>query len=524
MICPNCGKECSEEEVFCRQCGTKLRVNTIKKDYTNLEYDKNDLSSIIETPSREEEEDLEAILNRDLVANKADKNSLEEPEAIGHIDEEDMGVIEADHKDAGKTYSSKNYTDAPSYPTKRKKKNTKLVVFITLACIIMAIVGTVLFKYFTMTADFDKYYKAGNTYFNEKNYQDARTQFLNAAQNAFTNNQKIKAYNMVYNSDDNIGGYEKEEISYLEALIDLDNSNVEYYKSLIVLYQNNDMESKIDSLIAGAPSSVQEKLKDFDGTIPVADVPAGKYDKPITVKLTSSGDVTIYYTLDGSRVEDSPSRKKYIKPIVFDEEDSFTLRAASKDKRDKFSKELKVKYDIDFGKVNAPSINLDSGKYSEQKKIEVSCDDNCTIYYTKDGTTPTKKSKKYKKAIKLPKGTSLYYFVACNEDGIYSDVVTRAFEYAPTYSYSYDDALSALSSTLVSSGKFEDESGSFKNDDVGYLNYKSTEEIDGSFHYIVQVEIVDKKGKTKSTEYYSVSTDSGDINKVSRSGGKYKFK
>ena len=524
MICPNCGKECSEEEIFCRQCGTKIRASKPNNTYNNDVYDKNDLSSIIETPSREEVEELESILQRDLKANNADANSLEEPEAIGHLDEEDMGVIEADHKDAGKTYSSKSFSEAPSLPGKRKKKNKKVAIIITVLAVLAAIIGTVLFKYFTMTADFDKYYKAGQVYYNDKNYQDARTQFLNAAQNAFTSGQKIKAYNMVYNSDDNIGGYEKEEISYLEALIDLDDSNVEYYKDLIILYQNNDMESKIDTLISDAPSSVQEKLKDFDGTIPVTDVPAGKFDKPITVNLTATSGVTIYYTLDGSRVEDSPSRKKYIKPIVFDDEDSYTLRAASKDKKGKFSKELKVKYDIDFGKVNPPSVNLDSGKYSEQKKIEVSCDDNCTIYYTKDGTTPTKSSKKYKKAIKLPKGTSLYYFIACNEDGIFSEVVTRAYEYAPTYSYSYDDALTALSSTLVSSGKFEDENGTFKNGDVGYLNYKSTEEINGSFHYIVQMEIEDKKGKTKSTEYYAVSTDSGDINKASRSGGKYKFK
>ena len=202
-------------------------------------------------------------------------------------------------------------------------------------------------------------------------------------------------------------------------------------------------------------------------------------------------------------------------------EGQYTLRAASKSKNGKFSKEFQGKYELDFGSVKEPSVNLDSGKYTEQKKIEVSCDPGCTIYYTKDGTTPTDKSKQYKKAIKMPKGTSLYYFVAINKDGVSSGVVTRAYDYSPDFSFSYDEALNALSSSLVSSNVFEEKNGTFKNGDIGYLNYKSVEEMDGAFYYIIQCEICDEDGNTKSTSYYGVSTDSGHVEKVNRSGGKY---
>ena len=121
----------------------------------------------------------------------------------------------------------------------------------------------------------------------------------------------------------------------------------------------------------------------------------------------------------------------------------------------------------------------------------------------------------------MPKGTSLYYFVAINSDGVPSGVVTRAYDYSPDFSFSYDEALNALSSSLVSSDVFEEKNGTFKNGNAGYLNYKSVEEIDGAFYYVIQCEICDKKGNTKSTSYYGVSTDSGHVEKVNRSGGKY---
>lgn len=523
MICPNCGKDCSEEEIFCRQCGTKIRTAPKTEDSANNTDYTDDSYNIVAGINRAEDEDLEHILNRDLRANNAHEESLEEPEVLGKIDEEDMGVIEASHKDAGKKYSSKDFKNTPPRNSNKKKK-TKLILILSLIAVLVGVLGTVLFFYISRTSSFNKFYSTGKKYYNAKNYRDSRTQLLNARDNAFTSGQKIQALDLLYTVDELIGGKEIEEIESLETLVELDEDNIDYYKNLIILYQNNDMDKKIDDLIKSAPSSLQAELKDFDGTIPTCNEEGGKKVKPISVELSATSDVKIYYTIDGSKVSDSTTRKEYTNPIKFNREGNYILRAASKDKNGKYSKELKVKYEIDFVKINTPTVNLDSGKYSEQKKIEVSCDDGCEIYYTKDGTTPTKKSKKYKKAIKMPKGSSLYYFIAINEDGISSEVVTRAFEYAPKYSYSYDDALSALSVSLVSSGKFEDENGTFKNGDEGYINYKSTEEIDGAFYYVVQVEIDNKKGNTKSTDYYGISTDSGDIEKLKRSGGSYSFK
>ena len=528
MICPNCGKECSEEEYFCRKCGTKVgnfkfavdKEDNVQNDYSETSGFNNIVGGIPEAEAPDDDLgktiDTSHILDNEEVTASFKDPSKEKPIELGSVDD-DFGMIDADDRDAGKIYESSSVDNVK--PEKKKKK--KMYVIIVLLAVVITVLATIGIIYLRDTSKYKKYYSSGEVFFNKKNYTDARTQFLQASSYAFTSDQKIKSYYKVYETDEILGGYDKEEITYMEALVDLDDDNVQYYKNLIILYQNNNLDSKIGELIASAPEDIQDELKRFDGSIPTVNYPGGKYAKPLEIELTATDDVTIYYTLDGSKVEDSQTRKEYKKPFMLSDEGQYNLRAATKNKNGKFSKELQAKYELDFSSVKEPSVNLDSGKYSEQKKIKVTCDPGCTIYYTKDGTTPTDKSKKYTKAIKMPKGTSLYYFVAINKDGISSGEVTRAYDYSPDFSFSYDEALNALSSNLVSNSIFESKDGSFKNKDIGYLNYKSVEEIDGAFYYVIQVEICDKNGKTKSTSYYGVSTDSGHVEKVNRSGGKY---
>ena len=406
MICPNCGKECTEDEYFCRKCGTKVgnfqfAANSdekIQDDYSETSGFNNIVGGIPEEKPVDDKLgntiDTSAILDKEQVTASFKEPSKEKPIELGSVDD-DFGMIDDDDQDAGKSYESANVEGVKP----EKKKKTKLIVICVLAAVLVAILGTIGVIYATKTSKFNKFYNAGTVLYNQKNYPDARTQYIQAASNAFTSGQKIKAYKMVYATDEMIGGYDKEEIAYMEALVDLDDENVEFYKDLIILYQNNDMDAKIGELISNAPESVQKALKNFDGTIPTCNYKEGKYAKPLEIELTATDDVKIYYTLDGSKVEDSQTRKEYKKPFMLSDEGQYNLRAASKSKNGKFSKEFQAKYEINFSTVKEPSVNLDSGKYTEQKKIEVTCDPGCTIYYTKDGTTPTEKSKEYKKEI-----------------------------------------------------------------------------------------------------------------------------
>lgn len=531
MICPNCGCECDDNAMFCRKCGTK--INSFHSDITQTSIDKIDNT----------EEDIFAGIKiesgREGYSENENKKSSYKIQKLDDEVEEDLEEFDDsyishskqhNYKSASHDYSSsnkvkknttkKNISKKKAPKKKMSKKKVLGLIFLIIVLMAATSVGTLAVKKSIMTGKFDKYYNIGEKYYKEENYEYAKSQYILASSNAFTKEQKIKAYEKVCQVDEILGKYDEEEMKYLEYLIDVDNQNIDYYKKLIVLYQNNDMDSNIKTLVNSAPANLRKELENFDGTVPSASVKAGTYDKPIEVKLSASDDVKIYYTTDGSDPSDSVSRKKYSGTISFATEGTYTLRAYSVDKNKKKSKEAAYKYILEFKKINEPTVDLKSGEYSTQEKITVTADSGCSVYFTTDGTTPTKKSQLYTEPIKIPKKNSIYCFVAIDDQGITSSVVTRAYNYVPKR-ISYSQASNSLTDYLVSNGKFENNYGEFENGDVGYLEYKKITEISSEEYYIINCEIEDKDGKSVSSQSYAVSCESGTVYGVKYNGGSY---
>ena len=88
----------------------------------------------------------------------------------------------------------------------------KVLGLIVLVIVLMAAtsVGTLAVKKSIMTGKF------------------AKSQYILASSNAFTKEQKIKAYEKVCQVDEILGKYDEEEMKYLEYLIDVDNQNIDY--------------------------------------------------------------------------------------------------------------------------------------------------------------------------------------------------------------------------------------------------------------------------------------------------------
>jgi hypothetical protein len=516
MICPNCGCECDDNLMFCTKCGTK--INSFENDISATPID-NTYDNILGGIKIESgEENTEQLLNND---EHSEDELLEDDllEGGSKFDGKYISSLQSDYKVSSRDYSKKKNI-------KKKKITKKQILFtglITVVLVVIAVFSTLMVKKTVMTKKFNQYYNSGESYLDEKNYEYAKSQFILASGNAFTKEQKIKAYEKVYEVDGILGGYDEEQIHYLELLIDEDENNIDYYKELIILYQNNNMDSKIDALVNSAPSSLKSELENYDGIIPTVDVKEGTYDKPIEIKLNASGNVKIYYTLDGSDPTDSDTKKEYIEPISLATEGTYTLRAYSIDENNQESKECNFKYILKFKTVDAPAISLKSGEYSTREKITVTVPDGCKVYYTTDGTVPTKKDKLYTKSFRMPKSNSVYYFIAIDEEGIASDVVTRAYNYVPN-KISYDSAVNSLTDYLVSVGIYDNDYGENNNGDIGYTEYKDTVEINYTEFYIINIEIKDKKGNNKSITTYAVSCESGAVSEAVKNGNSYSLK
>ena len=243
MICPNCGCECDDNAMFCRKCGTK--INSFHSDITQTSIDKIDNT----------EEDIFAGIKiesgREGYSENENKKSSYKIQKLDDEVEEDLEGFDDsyishskqhNYKSASHNYSSSNKVKknttkkniSKKKAPKKKMSKKKVLGLIVLIIVLMAAtsVGTLAVKKSIMTGKFDKYYNIGEKYYKEENYEYAKSQYILASSNAFTKEQKIKAYEKVCQVDEILGKYDEEEMKYLEYLIDVDNQNIDYYKKL----------------------------------------------------------------------------------------------------------------------------------------------------------------------------------------------------------------------------------------------------------------------------------------------------
>ena len=88
--------------------------------------------------------------------------------------------------------------------------------------------------------------------------------------------------------------------------------------------------------------------------------------------------------------------------------------------------DIKAKYSAYIS--TPPVFSLPGGEYTEQKTLQLySREDGSSIYYTTDGSEPTKESTLYTDSITIDSGTTVVKAIVVNSKGIASDVVTTQY-------------------------------------------------------------------------------------------------
>lgn len=99
----------------------------------------------------------------------------------------------------------------------------------------------------------------------------------------------------------------------------------------------------------------------------------------------------------------------------------------------KIAKLLKTCKDVQvieqFGKYRAqlPKFSHSEGEYEDILPLKIQGGEKGVIYYTTDGSAPTKESKEYTKPIFLEKGEYIIKAIYVNEFGVSSEVITGKF-------------------------------------------------------------------------------------------------
>ena len=292
-------------------------------------------------------------------------------------------------------------------------------------------------------------------------------------------------------------------------------SRVMAYRKVFSLYQElNDYSSISDLLATCTLDTVLEDYEKYTIGHVQFSIPAGTYSESLAVKLTTSGDETIYYTLDGSTP--STESEKYSTPI-FLEYGSYTINAICVNEYGISSEMTSNTYLIDVAFSFAPVVEPDSGDYDHTFMIEVEVPQMYTAYYTTDGSEPFKGSNKYTGPFPVLVGSNTYKFVVYASDGTQSEIIEKTYNVTVEPAITPVDAVSALNARLIETG-YLDETGCHRTgvDGTYLFMYSTIYPIEGMGDFYMVVEYIQDAigNNTKTGNYYAIDCSNGNLYSV----------
>ncbi|MBQ6807360.1 MAG: chitobiase/beta-hexosaminidase C-terminal domain-containing protein [Lachnospiraceae bacterium] len=422
MKCPNCGKEIEEGHLICEVCGSEIQmVPDFEPEIEN---------SITETLST-----LAALQDEGQ-----DESIQQEMQDM----EEDEEVDEAEEKE---------------------NKRRKLGIMISTVIVFLIILSTyVLYLHHVNTVSYqiDKAkecaaqgsYEQAITYLDtayEKDDSLAQILFMKADYYYLMsdNESALQALKQIIDK----GEYPYEDVE-------------EAYDKMITIYSNEGRYEEINTLLlACKEDTIVNMFQSYMAKEPEFSYVEGDYAEIIPLKLSSNTSGTIYYTMDGT----TPNKNSdvYTAPLFLESGD-YTISAFFVNDYGIESEIVKKSYHINLEVPNAPEIAVYSGEYHEPMVISVQGQEGCEIYYTTDGSEPTKDSVPYTGPIPMPLGNTHFKFVNISEEGVSSEVTMRTYRLTLENTISTDEAVARLIAGLVESGYLQDASGKVENQNITY--------------------------------------------------------
>lgn len=406
MKCAKCGAEIQPGCVYCSNCGQEAQIVT---EINILEDDL--LRSMLEEEEKREASESEEPGKQMSTEKGEAKNSGAGGQKSGTV-----------RKTSGISPEEKRKKQLEK---KRKKAQKTCIILIVVLIAALAVAFGVMQYNHGNSAKYQL--KKVEEALNQKNYTNA-LKYVNRALQIDGEDEDallLEGQIFVLMKED-----AKAETVFL-SIIEQDADNVDAYKNLLELYEDNDSYDQILALKSTVTKS--DILELFDAYLieaPEIDKDSGTYNEFIQVKLSVKGKgLDIYYTLDGSTP--TTDDKKYTNPIKINEQGEVTLTAVAADKSGRYSEPVTAEYDIELDAPDAPSVYPDGGTFTQSASVYVSVPSGTTVYYTWDESTPDADSEVYRGAIEIPEGNNVLSLVAIDKNGMSSEVLKCNYIYYP---------------------------------------------------------------------------------------------
>lgn len=384
MKCANCGAELKVGCVYCSVCGTEAQIVS---DYNLLEDD------FLRGLLKEKKE-------------KIHKKHLSEKKKKTRMEQQSEGKEEA-----------------PGKQKIRKKK--KPIWILAVAVLLVLVLAIVILLQYTWNNSYDHQMKKAESYQSRKDYRNAEKCLKRALELDSSSEDARARLAEIYIQQEE---FDKARELLLELLAQ-DEENQENYERLIQVYAALENYQAIEEL--GRNITDVEILELFEGYLakpPVFQPEGGTYQEEIEVELTGDSDCRIYYTLDGS---DPKEGTEYTGPILLESGKNLWIRAISCNKFGVYGEEEQERFTIRLKKPDTPHVTPSGGSFYAPQTIAVTAPEGCRIYYTWDGTAPTRESEQYTEPIGMPEGNNVLSLILVDKYGMASDVLKCNYVYIP---------------------------------------------------------------------------------------------
>lgn len=389
MKCANCGAELKVGCVYCSVCGKEAQIVS---DYSLLEEDF--LRELLKENNQKKENDQK---KENQVSRKKKKKS---------------------------SPARQEKNDDVSKKKKRKKKKLIWAVSSLILLIILILVIFLILRH-RQDNSYEYQLEKAEDYQGKKEYQKAEECLKRAVKLDDSSTEARMRLAEIYLLQEELGKAEEQ----LREVIQTDPKNQEAYRQLIQVYDQQKDYKAIQKLSEEvSDSKIKPLFEKYVPEEPEFEPQGGIYQEETRVELSGGQSVTIYYSTDGS---DPREGEPYRGPIPVKPGENLRIRAVSCNEYGMYSQEAEERYRVDLQKPDMPHVIPDGGSFYSAQTITVNVPEGSSVYYTWDGTAPSRQSAKYEGPINMPEGNNVLSLILVDEHGLESDVLKCNYIYIP---------------------------------------------------------------------------------------------
>lgn len=309
-------------------------------------------------------------------------------------------------------------------------------------------------------------------------------------------------------------GNTEEALLLYRDMMAYDDYAVQAYRKYIALLESQERYLDICHQLENCEiAEIRSEYNHYLAEPPIFSVPEGTYESAQMIRVSANTNGIIYYTMDGSIPDEADN--VYTGPILL-ESGHYEINAVFINQYGMMSQVFASEYDIEAEIPTNPTVMPEGGDYTIPEYIVVEVPQGCTVYYTSDGSTPTRNSLTYSGAICMPLGNAMYRFIAYSEEQAASEVTQVE------YHLNLDNPLfSEYQAMLITASGLTDR-GLLLNMDgevagvSGTYSYAATAAFvyEGEIYYLMTEYYTDASGTYSTQTKYAVSVAYGILYKT----------